>query len=214
MNCISRMLSPWSFCEAVAPAVILVYGVAGETELHKRLTVAANYSEVYRLVASLQTGAEFEQALPRILDMLTGEWLDEYSSGGGRSDIVETDVGGFSYLFDIMPGRLIAAYGVSQGRASHVRDKSRMAGHPLSAGGHYHRGHAIPHTLGGGTDINLVPQLGAINIGPFRALEREAVATPGALYFTHWRYVDGQQPTGVEQGLIIPGRADIRTHLN
>jgi len=77
----------------------------------------------------------------------------------------------------------------------------------------YHRGHAIPHTLGGATDINLVPQLGAVNVGAFRALERAAVATPGALYFTYWSYrgsrlrtarghdEPGQVPTAVEQGL-------------
>ena len=91
-----------------------------------------------------------------------------------------------------------------------------MAGHPLSAGGLYHRGHAIPHTLGGPTDINLVPQLGAINIGPFRALERQAVATPGALYFTYWQYSgQSQTPIAVDQGLVVPGQMPvIRTHGN
>jgi hypothetical protein len=90
-----------------------------------------------------------------------------------------------------------------------------MAGHPLSTGPLYHRGHAIPHTLGGPTDINLVPQLGRINIGPFRPLEKKAVATPGSLYFTYWTYVGtprardgraGQTPTGVDQGLLIAGQ--------
>ncbi len=52
-----------------------------------------------------------------------------------------------------------------------------MAGHPLSDGPHYHRGHASPHTLGGPTDIKLVPQLGSVNVEPFRDLERRAVAT-------------------------------------
>jgi hypothetical protein len=83
-----------------------------------------------------------------------------------------------------------------------------MAGHPLSAGKRYHRGHAIAHTLGGGTDINLVAQLGSVNIGPFRALEREAINTPGALYFTYWIYsaISGPKPTAVEQGLLCAGR--------
>jgi hypothetical protein len=90
-----------------------------------------------------------------------------------------------------------------------------MAGYPLSAGSLYHRGHAIPHRLGGPTDINLVPQLGKINIGPFRPLEKKAVATPGSFYFTYWTYLGsarardgrlGQTPTGVDQGLLIPGQ--------
>jgi hypothetical protein len=92
-----------------------------------------------------------------------------------------------------------------------------MAGHPLSRGPRYHRGHAIPHTLGGGTDINLVAQLGAVNIGPFRPLERRAVATPGSLYFTYWIYGGGgaQTPIAVEQGLLVAGqRADVRRHAN
>ena len=73
----------------------------------------------------------------------------------------------------------------------------------------YHRGHAIPHTLGGPTDINLVPQLGRINVGQFRTLEKRAVATPGSLYFTYWSYARtraagrssaSQTPVAVDQG--------------
>lgn len=135
-------------------------------------------------------------------------WLDDYGRVGTAYDIVETEVDGFNYLFDIAAERLLAAFGVSRGRHGEPRDRSRMAGHPLSAGPLYHRGHAIPHTLGGPTDINLVPQLGAINVGPFRELEKRAVATPGSLYFTYWIYRTprDQKPIAVDQGLLIPGR--------
>jgi hypothetical protein len=78
----------------------------------------------------------------------------------------------FAYLFDIGKEPLIAAWGISRGRFGGDRDAPRMKQFPLSAGAKYHRGHAIPHRLGGPLDINLVPQLGAINIGPFRALEK------------------------------------------
>lgn len=158
----------------------------------------------------------------RVIDYLIGVWLDDYASTG-KPDIVETQAQGFSYLFDIDAGRLLAAWGVSQGKFTDPRDKARMAGHPLSDGPHYHRGHAIPHTLGGPTDINLVPQLGSVNVGAFRILEKEAVATPGSLYFTYWSYrgappVAGgpsQRPTSVDQGLLIPGEAaKIRQHPN
>jgi len=153
----------------------------------------------------------------RVSDYLIGVWLDAYA-WDGSAQVVKLGTGGFQYLFDLDAGRLIAAWGVSRGRHDGARDKARMAGHPLSDGPSYHRGHAIPHTLGGGTDINLVPQLGAVNIGPFRALERQAVATPGAFYFTFWDYrLSGgsQRPSGVDQGLLIPGQPpQLRTHGN
>jgi len=152
-----------------------------------------------------------------VVRYLTSRWLSEYARKSPSNDVVQTSAGNFSYLFDIAAERLIAAWGVSQGRHAGARDASRMAGHPLSAGPLYHRGHAIPHTLGGPTDINLVPQLGSVNIGKFRPLERQAVATPGAFYFTYWRYSSRatQTPSGVDQGLLIPGtNADIRTHGN
>jgi hypothetical protein len=146
---------------------------------------------------------------PQVTQTLIDIWLNDYSRLSQGSEIVETSNSNFSYLFDIATERLIAAWGISQGRHSGARPASRMAGHPLSAGPHFHRGHAIAHTLGGATDINLVPQRGSVNVGPFRALERAAVATPGALYFTYWIYGAGnsQTPTGVDQGLLVPGTA-------
>lgn len=66
-------------------------------------------------------------------------------------------------------------------------------------------------------DINLVPQLGSVNIGPFRPFEKKAVATPGALYFTYWQYTGSstQTPSGVDQGLFVPGGTpSVRHHGN
>jgi hypothetical protein len=116
------------------------------------------------------------KVVPKLIDL----WLEDYEAEGTSSDIVQTNAASFSYLFDIGRERLVAAWGVSRGRHAGQRDKGRMAGHSLSAGPSYHRGHAIPHTLGGPTDINLVPQLGHINTGALRKLEIEAVNTPGA----------------------------------
>jgi hypothetical protein len=162
---------------------------------------------------AVDAGADFgAQVIPYLVD----EWLADYARSESPSDIVETTAGGFSYLFDIAQERLIAAWGISQGRHGEARDKSRMAGHPLGAGPRYHRGHAIPHTLGGPTDINLVPQLGSVNIGPFRELERRAVANPGSLYFTYWVYSDlSQKPHGVQQGFLCPGKDPVlKLHVN
>lgn len=152
-----------------------------------------------------------------VLPFLIDEWLGAYGPPSGRSEVVETTLDRFSYLFDISEERLIAAWGISAGRDGHERDRSRMAGHPKGGGPHYHRGHAIPHRLGGQTDINLVPQRGSVNVGAFRALENRAVANPGALYFTCWLYDRnaGQQPSAVQQGLLVPGRAaEVIQHRN
>ncbi len=156
-------------------------------------------------------------AVEEVNAYLTDQWIDDYAKLHRGGDLVEVRTGPFKNLFDIKSERLIAAWGQSQGRASHIRDRSRMAGHPLGGPTGYHRGHAIPHTLGGGTDINLVTQKGSVNIGPFRELERKAVATPGALYFTYWIYAAGpsQRPNGVQQGFMKPGGPlELRQHAN
>jgi hypothetical protein len=175
-----------------------------------------DYSHVPKLPRSVD--ASDAGSYTPAIDALVELWLDDYNSRTPSLDIVETRNGDFSYLFDIKHARLIAAWGVSRGRHAGERDRSRMAGHPKGAGKRYHRGHAIPHSLGGLTDINLVPQLGVINVGPFRELERLAVATPGALYFTYWLYgrsATSQKPVGVEQGLIRPGLpSEFRPHRN
>ena len=167
----------------------------------------------YPELAALAAGGDAEAIAAYLVDI----WAQDYASRAAANALVETRDSGFSYLFDVHEGRLVAAWGVSQGRHAGARDKSRMAGHPLGGDRRYHRGHAIPHTLGGPTDINLVPQLGAVNIGPFRVLEKKAVATPGSFYFTYWIYrlAASQRPTAVQQGLICPGLPpDIRDHRN
>ncbi|HEX8603193.1 MAG TPA: hypothetical protein VF774_11155 [Pseudoduganella sp.] len=152
-----------------------------------------------------------------VLPYLRDVWLSDYRAGTSDHEIVQVDLSGFSYLFDMVHDRLIAAWVVSGGAVDHKRDRSRMQGHPLTEEPGYHRGHVIPHQLGGLCDINLVDQRGALNIGDFRRLERLAVATPGAFYFTYWQYshARGGIPAFVDQGLLIPGQlAKIVTHTN
>ena len=174
-----------------------------------------DYSRLAELTRHVDLSDErpYEQAV----DALVAMWLDDYNGHSPSLDVVETTYGDFAYLFDIKHQRLIAAWGISRGKHAGARDKARMAGHPKGAGTRYHRGHAIPHTLGGLTDINLDPQLGRINLRPFRELEKLAVATPGALYFTYWKYgrSTAQRPEGVDQGLLRPGLpTEIRSHAN
>ena len=153
----------------------------------------------------------------RVVPYLRKVWLDDYVGATPQHEIVTVSLDRFCYLFDAAASHLIAAWAVSAGPIAHTRDRSRMQGHPLTHEQGYHRGHVIPHQLGGLCDINLVDQRGALNIGEFRRLERLAVATPGALYFTYWQYSAsrGDIPAFVDQGLLIPGQpADIVTHIN
>jgi hypothetical protein len=170
-----------------------------------------------RRLAGLASGDGTNPFESWVVPYLIERWLDEYCQSNPCADVVETRLDAFSYLFDVARQRLIASWGVSQGANHAPRDKSRMRGHPGSNRPNYHRGHAISHSLGGTTDINLVPQLGSLNVGAFRRLERAAVNTPGALYFSYWMYgaSDGQTPRFVEQGLLVPnGSADIQRFAN
>ncbi|MCA9751854.1 MAG: hypothetical protein KC591_06660 [Gemmatimonadetes bacterium] len=168
-----------------------------------------SYPMLAQYLAVVPAGSGESGFAPQIIPYLTDIWLREYFARVRKCDVVEVPIDRFTYLFDIEPGRLIAAWGVSRGKHSAPRPASRMKGHPKGGGADTHRGHAIAHTLGGGTDINLVPQLGSVNVGAFRVLEKEAVATPGALYFTHFIYrgARDQRASWVEQGLLVPGRA-------
>lgn len=175
------------------------------------------YPELPSLIPCATGDAAQSVLFERVVPYLVEVWLADYRRWTPCNDIVETTSSGFSYLFDVQHERLLAAWGISRGRYGGERPAARMAGHPLSAGDDYHRGHAIPHRLGGPTDINLVPQLGRINVGAFRRLENAAVNTPGALYFTYWYYgaSETQVPIACDQGLLVPGRPpQIRTHAN
>jgi hypothetical protein len=214
-----------------APGVLAAYGGGSHRGADANHPTPGGRMPHYDRIMPLVLGAAPASAArvfeERVVPALTALWLDDYDAVTPGGEVVETTAQGFSYLFDIRWQRLIAAWGVSRGAHTEPRDKGRMAGSPRTGGVLYHRGHAIPHTLGGATDINLVPQLGAVNVGAFRALERAAVATPGALYFTYWSYrgsrlrtarghdEPGQVPTAVEQGLLVPGAPPrITRHAN
>jgi hypothetical protein len=164
--------------------------------------------QTYRKLVKGYKGRNFPQGLTKQLLPL---WETDYRRAHGRAELVvvnlDADSSSFSYLFDIDRQRNIVAFGIPIYRQQH-RDASRMAGHPLSAGSDYHRGHLMAHSIGGGADINLVPQLGRLNIGEFRVLERmvRALAWEGVdcLYFVRTIYEDGesQTPDWIEQCVI------------
>jgi hypothetical protein len=161
----------------------------------------------YRQLVSSSGGGDIISKIPEKLVPL---WCDDYYQANPSAELVEVNLDDspacFSYLFDINLQRNIVAWGIPT-YASHQRDASRMAGHPLSAGSQYHRGHLMAHSIGGGTDINLVPQLGKLNIGQFRRIERMvrqlAKENVRCLYFVRTIYTNNSQiPSKFEQCVI------------
>ena len=150
-------------------------------------------------------------------------WCDDYYFINPKAELVQVDIDtsgtSFTYLFDIDLQRNIVAFGMPI-FSKHQRDASRMAGLPLSDGSKFHRGHLMAHSIGGGTDINLVPQLGKLNIGEFRVLERKArklaEQNVRCLYFVRSVYTTGSQTPGMfEQCIIHPSRTiDYEIHNN
>jgi hypothetical protein len=167
--------------------------------------------ETYRNLVAAHAGQDVVDEIPEHLVPL---WCNDYYFSNPKAELLLVDLKDsgteFNYLFDIGLGRVVVAFGVPI-FATHKRDAGRMAGHPLSAGGEFHRGHLMAHSIGGGTDINLVPQLGKLNIGEFRRLERlvrdRARDNLKCLYFVRCIYLTGSQtPSLFEQCVISPSR--------
>jgi len=169
--------------------------------------------KTYLQLVSDYKGSDIVADLPGRLVPL---WCDDYGATNAAAELVEVSVaepGGppFAYLFDLTLQRNVVAWGVP-GYVTHKRDASRMAGHPLGGDSKYHRGHLMSHGTGGGTDINLVPQLGSLNIGAFRRMEKFvrqlAQQHRTCFYFVRTLY-DGstQMPSQIEQCVIQPSKA-------
>jgi hypothetical protein len=176
-----------------------------------------DYSRLQEAIRGVTGGPAFTAFVDRVLRPDLGTlWGDRYAHDSAGANIVEVQLGSFAYLFDLTQARAIAAYGFMQGHNKTKRDSGRMAGFPKHEGREYHRGHMIPHTGHGGTDINLFIQLGSVNVGPFRDLEKQAVAAPGSFYFVNLLYAprgDAQRPIAMEQGLATQGsRSRLQVH--
>jgi len=167
----------------------------------------------YLQLVSAYKGNDIVGELP---DSLVPLWCDDYAASNPLAELVQVDIAEptgppFSYLFDLTPQRNVVAWGVPA-YVTHKRDATRMSGHPLGGNNRYHRGHLMSHGTGGGTDINLVPQLGSLNIGAFRRLERLvrslAQQHQASLYFVRTVYGDSSQmPRQIEQCVIQPSKA-------
>jgi hypothetical protein len=104
--------------------------------------------------------------------------------------------------------RVVAVWGLSRSEPAGTRDKQRMAGYLRDVWSDtypgYDRGHFFAHTMGGGTDINLFPQLASVNRGGrWRELETYAASHPGTFCFIHPIYVGTSWiPARLEYGIF------------
>ncbi len=134
---------------------------------------------------------------------LAGNWAAEYQEQTGNT-LVDVQLGTYTYTFDVAAGRLVCGVGKST-TPEGSRDNSRQSGHPSAPKGD-HKGHVFAHSMGGGMDINIVPQLAALNLGKeWREMERIAAANPGTAVAVHLVYDDNSdRPAGFDYGLDHP----------
>ena len=174
----------------------------------------------YEAIIGSGTGSD---RVRRVAEALEPIWCDEYCDCNPQAELLAVSLSDcgttFTYIFDLKLGRVVVSYGVPV-YSTHIRDAGRMAGHPLEKGKGLHRGHLMAHSMGGGMDINLVPQRGKLNVGAFRKLERLArelaLQNQRSLYFVRCLYFnDSQTPWKFEQCIIAPPRiVDYALHSN
>jgi hypothetical protein len=144
---------------------------------------------------------------------------DRYADAlGGGVALHEFEQSGATYLFDVASSadlpqedRTIAAWALTPTVVA-KRDVAYQRGFPLTPGtddAPVDRGHVIAHLSGGEFGPNIFRQDRALNRGwsaegkRYRALEREAAATPSTFYVAHLIYSDETAyPSHIETGVL------------
>ena len=158
-------------------------------------------------------------ALAHLNKVLPPLWADAYPASGGELLTVTTggkmgEKGAVSTMFDLHASttsktedRVVAVWGVSKAEPANTRDTARMAGFLNKVWSATYpgrdRGHFFAHTMGGGMDINLFPQLASVNRGgEWRRMERYAVEYPGTFCFIRPIYTGTSwTPSQLEYGI-------------
>jgi hypothetical protein len=119
-------------------------------------------------------------------------WAREYRRAVADAELVEVDLDGLTYLFDLKLNRTLGVYGLSRGQTA-PRPSGRLRGHPSynrPGEAPTDRGHLAAHSIGGVADLNLVAQDHFLNIsGGWRAFERYAQKHPGTPFALQARYL-------------------------
>jgi hypothetical protein len=119
--------------------------------------------------------------------------------------------------------RTVAAWALTPA-APHERDSAYQRGFPMTQHADQEpvdRGHLIPHLSGGEFGPDIFRQNRALNRGwseagkRYRAIEREAAATPGTFYIGHLIYTDDTAyPSEVEIGTLSDGTLHVERFRN
>lgn len=127
------------------------------------------------------------------------QWISDYMAATG-AELVDVTLGTFTYTFDMVNDRVVCVTGTSV-PPEHARDNARQTGHPAPEKGD-HKGHLIAHSMGGGMDINIFAQNGALNLGnEWRGIERHAAANPDTPVAIHLNYEgDSDRPATIDYG--------------
>lgn len=132
---------------------------------------------------------------------IASQWGAAYERQS-RNEIVCVDLGTLTYGFDIAAERLVYVIGTTG--APEVRDRSRQQGSPKPSEKGDEKGHVIATSLGGGMDINLIPQARSVNRGKgsqWASIERELAKRPGSAVAIRLVYSDDSQgPASFEFG--------------
>ena len=155
----------------------------------------------YKVARDVPQPVGRHSAIAYLNKVLPPIWASQYSGTAGELLTVtlggkQGENGAVSTMFDLQPkksgthNRVVAVWGLSKAEPAETRDKSRMAGFLQGAWSLAYpgrdRGHFFAHTMGGGTDINLFPQLASVNRGgEWRRMEQYAADNPGTFCFIH-----------------------------
>ena len=186
----------------------------------------------YRKILDVVTRSELSVA-DALRKELSSAWVGAYTRSVRHDPrVCVISLGGLDYLFDdpsaaahaegsgsdeFVCERVVAVHGRSQPSDGTPRRASRIRGFPRGAASdasvvdsvRHDRGHFMAHASGGGTDINLFPQLKDVNRGwskrgrVYRRMENYLVAHPGTYCFSRSIYSGWtDHPYVIEFGLL------------
>lgn len=197
-----------------------VEGLAGMTEELARILGSGRVAYEALLVHA----PDVEACAAHLAGVLPQLWADAYATTAENEPyLYVVEESGFSYVWDLasdairsspsghgvlVEDRLVAAHGrsapsVRRRDEGRLRRRTRGAVEGLGSSC-FDRGHVIGHSLGGGLDINIVPQLAIVNRGRrWRRLERYCVAHPGTYCFVRLFYTGvSAHPAVFEYGVL------------
>lgn len=145
--------------------------------------------------------------------VLADRWAAEYETETGHTVYFVSD-GDYTYAYDIEGERLVCVYGGS-GEPQGRRDTGRQRAYPPVPNGD-EKGHAIAHSMGGGLDINLIPQKARMNHSrEWRSIERLAADHPGTPVAVRLKYDDdSSRPSTIEYAYEHPDRGLVRAEFD